>query len=143
MRRIILACLILTFVNSCSRDNTISRLQGEPEISFDIDGKHFEYKGEPTVTNGGVGAWATKATGVPGWVKTLYSFSGTLNNQNIIGLTVYITPPDTLKTMTYPTILIMKADDITYGLIGSDVVNATIRKPLRLFCGLQISFPLT
>lgn len=116
--------LLGIFLAGCSQ-TSIQNNQAEPSISFDIDGKHYEHKGYQTATNN-VGIFATKATGASGLVKTIYSFSAFLNNQNIFQLRASMDAPDTLRTITYSTQPMIRADDIVYGVLANNSVNIRI-----------------
>jgi hypothetical protein len=118
---------LLILFSGCSRDSTTGRVQGDPEISFDIDGKHYEFKGAQTVANGGVGVFANKATGIPGGIKTVYTFSGFLNNQNMAAIYIGIDPPDTLKTIMYQVkTLTIRAHDVVYAVMNSTNSNDNV-----------------
>lgn len=109
---------------SCSPDRDLR--QGEPEISFDLNGTHYAHTGVPDI--GGYGASAVKAPGNLVFV-TYYSFTGYTNLQNI-AVIIIPTPNDTLKTIRYRITegmgFAIDADNKTHGIFGSDYVDIDI-----------------
>lgn len=90
--------VVFLFLFSCSRDNSSLNTQGEPEISFDLDGSHYAFIGEQSTSNGGKGVFAIKMKGVPGGIATYYSLAGNSGPSNQIQLIII---SDSLKTMSY------------------------------------------
>ena len=89
--------LLTVILFSCSKDNT--PIQTKSEISFDMEGKHYEHTGDPTTANP-YGVQAARHLGnVP--VDNYYSIHG-ITNSSTYWIDIFIPPPnDTLKTLTY------------------------------------------
>lgn len=130
----LLMCLLL--FASCSRDSNSMNVSGDPEISFDIDGVHYEHKGQATTANGGIGVSGVKIWGVQNVTQTVYEFVGTKDQLNSVQMMIG-TGSDTLKQQEYkqsyvgspPTIvsLILRADNKIYGLMqNGDFIDVKI-----------------
>lgn len=96
---------------SCSPDRDLR--QGEPEISFDLNGTHYAHTGEPGL--GGAGAWSAKIH--PTSVSSgSYVFVGMTNQINEIQFIVHT---DSLKAINYT----LKQG---FGILVNGVVNTTL-----------------
>lgn len=163
MKKIKCLSLIIAIVFlSCSRDRNSLNQQGDPEISFDIDGIHYVHKGQPTMANGGYGASGFKQLGVPNVQGNVYTFSGNTDQANLISLAID-TETDTLKIRDYKNTengssnpnpdrvtIEMRAGNKVYGLAqngdfidikingyGSAIVNGTFSGTITRFVSLN------
>lgn len=89
--------LFTVFIYSCSTNNS-GLTTGDSEISFDLNGHHYSFKGEPTLSNQ-VGAWSTKLLGISP-IPNIYTFAGYLDQPNNMFIQIS-TGQDTLKPITY------------------------------------------
>lgn len=102
--------LFILLLFACSPDRDLR--QGEPEISFDLNGTHYSHTGEPGLAGG---AWSTKI--YPTSVSSgSYIFVGMTNQINEIQFIVHT---DSLKAINYT----LKQG---FGILVNGVVNTTL-----------------
>ncbi len=95
--KIILAIIVFFILFSCSHKSSDLNNNNDPEISFDLDSVHYDYKGQTTGSGYGVDGSKPAVTNSS---DTYYTFSGATNSANSITLKI-ITPNDSLKPSNY------------------------------------------